>query len=70
MWDRMVQGHLRSQEITVPWRYIRESLKRVYPINVGLRWRPRIRQKPYSVPGPNSLWHIGMSACCYTMAMI
>ena len=57
--QRMVQGLLRSQGITVPQRRIRESLKRVDPINVGLRWRPRIQRKPYSVPGPNSLWHIG-----------
>ena len=57
--QRMVQGLLRSQGITVPQRRIRESLKRVDPINVGLRWRPRIQRKPCSVPGPNSLWHIG-----------
>ena len=53
--QRMVQGLLRSQGISVPQR----SLKRIDPINVGLRWRPRIQLKPYSVPGPNSLWHVG-----------
>ena len=57
--QRMVQGLLRSQGITVPQRRIRESLKWVDPINVGLRRSPRIQGKSYSVPGPNSLWHIG-----------
>ena len=30
------------------------------PINTAMRWRGQsISRRPYSVPGPNSLWHIG-----------
>lgn len=57
--ERMMQGTLRSRGTVVPRRRVREVIHRIDPINVLLRWQPRIQRKPYSVPGPNSLWHLG-----------
>ena len=57
--ERILSGSLRSCGIVVPrWR-LREAIHRIDPISTTLRWRPRIKRKPYSVPGPMSLWHIG-----------
>ena len=62
--ERMVTGALRSNGIHVPQRRVRQSLHRVDPINIALRWMPRIQRRPYSVPGPNSLWHLGKLLSC------
>jgi len=36
------------------------------PVNVALRWPGGATAKrQYSVPGPNSLWHIGMQVLVY-----
>ena len=41
---------------------VRQSLRSIDPIGVVLRWPAgATRRRPYSVAGPNSLWHIGMS---------
>ena len=61
--ERMLMGNLQSRSVFVPrWR-IRNSLHRVDPIHTPLRWRARIQRRPYSVPGPNSLWHLGRLIC-------
>ena len=40
------------------------------PINTALRWRGNLsNRRPYSVPGPNSLWHIGES-CTVVMWLV
>ena len=57
--ERMTMGALRSRGITVPRRRVRQMLHKVEPISAALRWYSKIKRKPYSVPGPNSLWHIG-----------
>ena len=54
----MVRGHLRSMGINVQRDRIRASISRVDPINCRLRWATVISRRAYSVPGPNSLWHI------------
>ena len=39
---------------------LRQAIHDVDPINTALRWGGTVRsRRPYSVPGPNSLWHIG-----------
>ena len=44
---------------------IRQAVRENDPIHTALRWRGElVRRQPYSVPGPNSLWHIGMLLCC------
>lgn len=62
--ERMVTGSLRSNGIHVPRRRVQQSLHRVDPINIALRWMPRIQRHPYSVPGPDSLWHLGKLLRC------
>ena len=54
----MVRGHLRSMGINVQRERIRASISRVDPINCRLRWATAVSRRAYSVPGPNSLWHI------------
>ena len=53
-------GHLRSLGFYATRERIRQALRATDPINTTLRWRANLSQRqPYSVPGPNSLWHIG-----------
>ena len=61
-----VCGRLRSMGFRVTRERIRRAIRTCDPLNVALRW-PGIatHRRPYSVPGPNSLWHIGM----YTSAI-
>ena len=40
-------------------RCIRLVSHAIDPIGTSLRWHPRLLRRPYSVPGPMSLWHIG-----------
>ena len=58
--ERLLLGMLHAKEI----RCSRETLRRVIhdtdPINTSLRWNAKIVRRSYSVPGPNSLWHIGI----------
>lgn len=51
-------GYIRSQGLRVQRDRVRASLTRVDPENTKLRWVCVITRKLYSVPGPNSLWHI------------
>ena len=57
--ETMAAGRLRSMGYRVPRQQLRESLRRSDPLNVALRWNMKITRRPYSVLGPNSLWHIG-----------
>lgn len=56
--QRLFIGHLRSLNLHVQCRRVRESLLRVDPHSVALGHRQTLHQRHYSVPGPNSLWHI------------
>ena len=39
---------------------VRSVIRRIDPLNIALRWRQNTTyRRPYSVPGPNSLWHLG-----------
>ena len=73
----MVMGHLRSLGYNVPRARVRNAIRATDPINTALRWQGSITsRRPYSVPGPNSLWHIGklnlsmaiQSLCCLGVA--
>ena len=56
----IVLGRLRSNGMRVPRERVRQMIRETDPINTALRWRGLITPRhPYSVPGPNSLWHIG-----------
>ena len=56
----MILGRLRGMGYYTTRIRVRESLRRVDPLNTSLRWGGgRHQRRPYSVPGPNSLWHLG-----------
>ena len=52
------QAFLCSQGLKVRRQHVRESMQRVDPDGVSSRLRQCIRRRTYSVPGPNSLWHL------------
>ena len=53
-----MQGHLESISIHVQRYRIRESMHCVDPLGSLLHRRQPITRRRYSVPGPNSLWHV------------
>lgn len=58
---QMMCGSLRMRGIKVTRERVRSALRSIDPISGARRWPANIiRRRPYSVPGPNSLWHIGM----------
>lgn len=58
--ETMAMGHLRSLGFHVSRERVRNAVRVTDPINQALRWRGvLIARRPYSVPRPNSLWHIG-----------
>ena len=63
--ERIVMGAIRSKGLRVQRHRVRSIIHEVDPINTPLRWIPRIIRKPYSVPGPMSLWHIGECMSCF-----
>ena len=54
----MLIGFLRSQGINVQRRRARESLLRLDPVGIQSRLRRILHRRKYSIPGPNSLWHV------------
>ena len=54
----IVSGHLRSLARRIQRQRVRESIARVDPTNSHIRWAITVSRRAYSVPGPNSLWHI------------
>ena len=56
--QNLIQGHLRSINIHVQRHRIRSALHRVDPLGALLRRHQPITRRSYSVPGPNSLWHV------------
>ena len=60
--ETMAMGHIRSLGFHVKRAHLRNAIHQTDPIQTALRWRGQLtRRRPYSVPGPNSLWHIGTS---------
>ena len=58
--ETIAWGQLRAAGIRVSRERLRNALRRSDPLTSALRWRGGLTQRrPYSVPGPNSLWHIG-----------
>lgn len=57
----LIWGRLRSMGFNVTRERVRQAVRENDPIHTALRWRGElVRRQPYSVPGPNSLWHIGV----------
>ena len=56
----MIMGRIRSMGYKVSRQRLRQEIRNSDPLHVALRWRGGLTSRhPYSVPGPNSLWHIG-----------
>jgi hypothetical protein len=56
----LVWGRIRSMGLQVTRDRVRQIAIEDDPIHNALRWRGGMHQRqPYSVPGPNSLWHLG-----------
>ncbi len=56
--NRQMYGHFVSIGIRLPHQRIREAQRRVDPEGSILRQLSSLRRRRYSVPGPQSLWHI------------
>lgn len=56
--QKRLVGALRSRGLHIPRRRVRVCLREVDPLGTALRWRATIYRRKYSVPTPNSLWHI------------
>lgn len=50
--------HIRSLGLRVQRDRVRSSLTRVDPDNTALHWAGVISRRVYSLPWPNSLWHM------------
>lgn len=58
--ETMAMGHLRSLGYHVTRSRLGRAIRATDPINRALRWTGGLTaRRPYSVPGPNALWHIG-----------
>ena len=55
---RLMCGHLLSRGHCVCQARVRESLNRVDPDGVVIRWSSAIQRRKYSVLAPLSLWHL------------
>ena len=57
----MMYGSLRARGIKVIRERVRATMRSIDPLGSSLRWPAGLtKRRPYSVAGPNSLWHIGM----------
>ena len=55
-------GHVWSLGYRVSRARLRAAIHDTDPIQTALHWQGGITtRRPYSVPGPNSLWHIGLN---------
>lgn len=55
----MIMGIIRAMGHKVTRHRLREAIRITDPLHTALRWRGGLTsRRPYSVPGPNSLWHI------------
>ena len=52
------RGYLQSRGVFVQRQQVRQSVLRINPIATLSRWWQVVSQRSYSVPGPNSIWHI------------
>ena len=59
----MIMGHLRSCNIHVSRQRVRDSLVQLSPLSVLMRSLTTASRRQYSVPAPNSLWHIDGHHC-------
>ncbi|XP_071855034.1 uncharacterized protein [Apostichopus japonicus] len=56
--EKMMRSYLRADGIRVQRRRVRSALELADPVGTAGRWGSSVSRRSYSVPGPNSLWHI------------
>ena len=56
--QRRLQGALRARGLKLQRSRVRQCLREEDPLGTALRWNEAIYRRKYSVPAPNSLWHI------------
>ena len=58
--ETIAWGHIRGLGIKITRQRLRDAIHDTDPLHTALRWRGQLaNRRPYSVAGPNSLWHIG-----------
>ena len=58
--ETMVMGRLQSMGCNVTREQVRRAIRTTDPLHTALRSpSAAVSRRPYSVPGPNFLWHIG-----------
>ena len=68
--ESLIIGRIHSMGYRVPRDRVRVAIRATDPINTALRWRGILTSRqPYSVAGPNSLWHIGVCVCVLLILM-
>ncbi len=56
----LVLGAVRARGYDVTRDQCRRCIRQIDPLTIPLRWQGNLRsRRPYSVPGPNSLRHLG-----------
>ena len=56
----MISGRLRARGFKVSRDRLRRVIRESDPLSSAYRWPGGAsKRRPYSVPGPNSLWHMG-----------
>ena len=55
---RLMHGNLLSRGIRLQQMRIRESLLRVDPEGVAIRWGSALERRKYTIFSPLSLWHL------------
>lgn len=55
---RAVRATLQTQGYLLKYEEVRQSMLRVDPAGVALRWGQTVQRRTYHVAAPNSMWHI------------
>ena len=55
---RMMQGYLNGLNHRVQQGRVREAMARTDPEGLASRWCNTVIRRAYSVPSPNSIWHV------------
>jgi len=55
----MLWAHLKADGYHVTRARVRNAIRTTDPLATVLNWSEMTSRRPYSVPSPNSLWHLG-----------
>ena len=63
----MMLGLVRARGYCVFRARLRDAVRQIDPLSTALRWHAITHRRQYTVPSPNSLWHIGKLYSCMCM---